>query len=184
MGPAIALRLRQHLTLTPQVQQALRLLQMSALEFAQEFHETAVAQVATLTNRNSERIALHRMDVLDYDFPPEKLVLYIYNSFRLPIMQAAWRHHAPKVALIHGHDHSSIGQLDGASRPLAQPHQGNGAVRAAACSSSSISSAESRKSAAPATPSICAALRPPTIAPVTAAWRNVHAIAASPADRP
>ena len=29
MGPAIALRLRQHLTLTPQVQQALRLLQMS-----------------------------------------------------------------------------------------------------------------------------------------------------------
>ena len=36
MGPAIALRLRQHLTLTPQVQQALRLLQMSALEFAQE----------------------------------------------------------------------------------------------------------------------------------------------------
>jgi RNA polymerase sigma-54 factor len=42
MGPAIALRLRQHLTLTPQVQQALRLLQMSALEFAQEM-EQAVA---------------------------------------------------------------------------------------------------------------------------------------------
>ena len=39
MGPAIALRLRQHLTLTPQVQQALRLLQMSALEFAQEMDE-------------------------------------------------------------------------------------------------------------------------------------------------
>ena len=39
MGPAIALRLRQHLTLTPQVQQALRLLQMSALEFAQEMEE-------------------------------------------------------------------------------------------------------------------------------------------------
>ncbi|HEX5768051.1 MAG TPA: RNA polymerase factor sigma-54, partial [Burkholderiales bacterium] len=42
MGPAIALRLRQHLTLTPQVQQALRLLQMSAMEFAQEM-EQAVA---------------------------------------------------------------------------------------------------------------------------------------------
>src|SRR6266851_1317792 len=39
MGPAIALRLRQRLTLTPQVQQALKLLQMSALEFAQEMEE-------------------------------------------------------------------------------------------------------------------------------------------------
>jgi RNA polymerase sigma-54 factor len=39
MAPAIALRLRQHLTLTPQVQQALKLLQMSALEFAQEMEE-------------------------------------------------------------------------------------------------------------------------------------------------
>src|SRR5688572_18223836 len=39
MGPAIALRLRQHLTLTPQVQQALRLLQMSAMEFAQEMDQ-------------------------------------------------------------------------------------------------------------------------------------------------
>ncbi len=39
MGQAIALRLRQHLTLTPQVQQALRLLQMSALEFGQEMEE-------------------------------------------------------------------------------------------------------------------------------------------------
>jgi RNA polymerase sigma-54 factor len=39
MSPAIALRLRQHLTLTPQVQQALRLLQMSAMEFAQEMDE-------------------------------------------------------------------------------------------------------------------------------------------------
>src|SRR5258706_5916438 len=43
MGPAIALRLRQHLTLTPQVQQALRLLQMSALEFAQEMDEALTA---------------------------------------------------------------------------------------------------------------------------------------------
>ena len=39
LAPAIALRLRQHLTLTPQVQQALRLLQMSALEFAQEMEQ-------------------------------------------------------------------------------------------------------------------------------------------------
>ncbi|HYG56388.1 MAG TPA: RNA polymerase factor sigma-54 [Burkholderiales bacterium] len=43
MGPAIALRLRQHLTLTPQVQQALRLLQMSALEFQQEMEEALAA---------------------------------------------------------------------------------------------------------------------------------------------
>src|SRR4051812_6765097 len=43
MGPAIALRLRQHLTLTPQVQQALKLLQMSALEFAQEMEEALSA---------------------------------------------------------------------------------------------------------------------------------------------
>src|SRR5690349_19943350 len=39
MAPAIALRMRQHLTLTPQVQQALKLLPMSALEFAQEMEE-------------------------------------------------------------------------------------------------------------------------------------------------
>src|SRR5688572_8961226 len=43
MGPAIALRLRQHLTLTPQVQQALRLLQMSALEFAEEMEQALAA---------------------------------------------------------------------------------------------------------------------------------------------
>jgi RNA polymerase sigma-54 factor len=43
MGPAIALRLRQHLTLTPQVQQALKLLQMSAMEFAQEMDEALAA---------------------------------------------------------------------------------------------------------------------------------------------
>jgi RNA polymerase sigma-54 factor len=36
MRPAMELRLRQHLTLTPQLQQALRLLQLSSLEFAQE----------------------------------------------------------------------------------------------------------------------------------------------------
>lgn len=43
MGPAIALRLRQHLTLTPQVQQALKLLQMSALEFQQEMEQALAA---------------------------------------------------------------------------------------------------------------------------------------------
>src|SRR5258706_13575021 len=43
MGPEIALRLRQHLTLTPQVQQALRLLQMSALEFGQEMEQALTA---------------------------------------------------------------------------------------------------------------------------------------------
>ena len=43
MGPAIALRLRQHLTLTPQVQQALKLLQMSAMEFGQEMEQALAA---------------------------------------------------------------------------------------------------------------------------------------------
>jgi RNA polymerase sigma-54 factor len=43
MAPAIALRLRQHLTLTPQVQQALKLLQMSAMEFAQEMEQALTA---------------------------------------------------------------------------------------------------------------------------------------------
>jgi RNA polymerase sigma-54 factor len=66
MGPAIALRLRQHLTLTPQVQQALRLLQMSALEFAQEMdqalssnpflEETADAQPTTPRESSSSSI--------------------------------------------------------------------------------------------------------------------------------
>ena len=43
MAPALDLRLRQHLALTPQLQQALRLLQLSALEFAQEMGEAAVS---------------------------------------------------------------------------------------------------------------------------------------------
>ena len=42
MAPALDLRLRQHLALTPQLQQALRLLQLSALEFAQEMGEALV----------------------------------------------------------------------------------------------------------------------------------------------
>ena len=42
MAPALDLRLRQHLALTPQLQQALRLLQLSALEFAQEMGEAVV----------------------------------------------------------------------------------------------------------------------------------------------
>jgi RNA polymerase sigma-54 factor len=42
MAPALDLRLRQHLALTPQLQQSLRLLQLSALEFAQEMGEALV----------------------------------------------------------------------------------------------------------------------------------------------
>ena len=56
MGPAIALRLRQHLTLTPQVQQALRLLQMSALEFAQEMDQ-ALASNPFLEEQGEVRTA-------------------------------------------------------------------------------------------------------------------------------
>jgi RNA polymerase sigma-54 factor len=39
MGQTMELRLRQHLTLTPQLQQALRLLQLSSLDFEQEMRE-------------------------------------------------------------------------------------------------------------------------------------------------
>jgi len=39
MAPALDLRLRQHLALTPQLQQALRLLQLSALEFALKYQD-------------------------------------------------------------------------------------------------------------------------------------------------
>src|SRR5438105_14431174 len=58
MGPAIALRLRQHLTLTPQVQQALKLLQMSALEFAQEMEQALAAN--PFLEENSETPAAPR----------------------------------------------------------------------------------------------------------------------------
>ena len=61
MGPAIALRLRQHLTLTPQVQQALRLLQMSALEFAQEMEQALSAN--PFLEENSETPAAPREPV-------------------------------------------------------------------------------------------------------------------------
>ncbi|HET7669717.1 MAG TPA: RNA polymerase factor sigma-54 [Burkholderiales bacterium] len=58
MGPAIALRLRQHLTLTPQVQQALKLLQMSALEFQQEMEEALSAN--PFLEENAEAAAAQR----------------------------------------------------------------------------------------------------------------------------
>ena len=78
MGPAIALRLRQHLTLTPQVQQALRLLQMSAMEFAQEQNRIlielqesgfAVPSSTLLDGRFSIRCAIvnHRSTRADFD---------------------------------------------------------------------------------------------------------------------
>src|SRR5262249_38330322 len=57
MGPAIALRLRQHLTLTPQVQQALRLLQMSALEFAQEMDQALASNPFLEENADAQPTA-------------------------------------------------------------------------------------------------------------------------------
>src|SRR5215207_44031 len=64
MGPAIALRLRQHLTLTPQVQQALRLLQMSALEFQQEM-EQALADNPFLEEKEATAEALADAPVVE-----------------------------------------------------------------------------------------------------------------------
>jgi len=58
MAPALDLRLRQHLALTPQLQQALRLLQLSALEFAQEMGEAAVSN-PFLEEGNQENKATH-----------------------------------------------------------------------------------------------------------------------------
>jgi RNA polymerase sigma-54 factor len=67
MGPAIALRLRQHLTLTPQVQQALRLLQMSALEFQQEMDEALAAN--PFLEENAEVPAPAQRDDAAYEIP-------------------------------------------------------------------------------------------------------------------
>src|SRR3954465_6638913 len=69
MGPAIALRLRQHLTLTPQVQQALRLLQMSALEFAQEMDEALTAN--PFLEENTEAPAPREEVPYDLPYVPE-----------------------------------------------------------------------------------------------------------------
>jgi RNA polymerase sigma-54 factor len=70
MGPAIALRLRQHLTLTPQVQQALRLLQMSALEFAQEM-EQALSENPFLEEKDTPAAGEAATDAPLTDAPAE-----------------------------------------------------------------------------------------------------------------
>lgn len=56
MVPSMELRLRQHFALTPQLQQALRLLQLSALEFNQEIDE-AVGTNPFLEEENEGRVA-------------------------------------------------------------------------------------------------------------------------------
>jgi RNA polymerase sigma-54 factor len=57
MAPALDLRLRQHLALTPQLQQALRLLQLSALEFAQEMGEALVSNPFLEESENKSHAA-------------------------------------------------------------------------------------------------------------------------------
>jgi RNA polymerase sigma-54 factor len=69
LGPAIALRLRQHLTLTPQVQQALRLLQMSALEFQQEMEEALAVNPFLEDKENPESSSATS------DAPAEELIM-------------------------------------------------------------------------------------------------------------
>ena len=71
MGPAIALRLRQHLTLTPQVQQALRLLQMSALEFQQEMEEALAANPFLEENPDAAPLPRDGAAVEDLVLPQE-----------------------------------------------------------------------------------------------------------------
>src|SRR5438477_11860674 len=72
MGPAIALRLRQHLTLTPQVQQALKLLQMSALEFAQEMEQALTANPFLEENPEAPQPALCDAATLDDVVVPQE----------------------------------------------------------------------------------------------------------------
>src|SRR5881394_3658467 len=72
MGPAIALRLRQHLTLTPQVQQALKLLQMSALEFAQEMDEALAANPFLEENPEAPAPALRDAATVDDIVVPQE----------------------------------------------------------------------------------------------------------------
>jgi len=72
MGPAIALRLRQHLTLTPQVQQALKLLQMSALEFAQEMDEALAANPFLEENPEAPAPALRDAATVDDVVVPQE----------------------------------------------------------------------------------------------------------------
>ena len=72
MGPAIALRLRQHLTLTPQVQQALKLLQMSALEFAQEMEQALTANPFLEENPEAQPPALRDAASVDDVVVPQE----------------------------------------------------------------------------------------------------------------
>ena len=72
MAPAIALRLRQHLTLTPQVQQALKLLQMSALEFAQEMEEALTANPFLEENPNAQAEPLRDAATVDDVVVPQE----------------------------------------------------------------------------------------------------------------
>jgi len=80
MGPAIALRLRQHLTLTPQVQQALKLLQMSALEFGQEMEQALAANPFLEENPEAPQPALRDAATLDDIVVPQE-----YSSSAPPI---------------------------------------------------------------------------------------------------
>ena len=72
MAPAIALRLRQHLTLTPQVQQALKLLQMSALEFAQEMEEALTANPFLEENPDAQQQPLRDAASVDDVVVPQE----------------------------------------------------------------------------------------------------------------
>ena len=72
MAPAIALRLRQHLTLTPQVQQALKLLQMSALEFAQEMEEALTANPFLEDNPDAQAQPLRDAATIDDVVVPQE----------------------------------------------------------------------------------------------------------------
>ena len=59
------------------------------VEFAQELHEAARANVARFprSGQRCERIELVCADAADYELPHEDLVIFMYNPFRLEVMR-------------------------------------------------------------------------------------------------
>jgi len=59
MKPSIQLRLGQHLTMTPQLQQAIRLLQLSTLELSQEIQEALESNLMLELEEGQEQAPLN-----------------------------------------------------------------------------------------------------------------------------
>jgi SAM-dependent methyltransferase len=60
------------------------------VEYCEDLHEVAVANMAAfpVAERVAGRVDLVCIDAASFDFPPEPLILYFYNPFLKPVMQA------------------------------------------------------------------------------------------------